>query len=406
MSSATQILQDYLNQVMRDPESAVLDLQELPEEFRELGEDLVRFSGRLAENAKLAKALAKGNLNVELPPPGNEMAAPLKALHATLRHLTWQTQQVAKGDYRQRVDFMGDFSDAFNTMVEQLDQRRTALLNQIRAMTQNRSLYEMLAGQTKQRIIVTDADTAEILFVSSGANGFPAGGGRQEELLLWLKRQTEAMREKREIYVTELELAVDGEKAQSFSVSMHPLRWNRRNALAFVLTDISEEREQMRRLQNIANIDTLTQLNSRGYGMDALEKRIAEKRSFALCFIDIDNLKDVNDRYGHEEGDRYILSVSGALRSFSADAMISRIGGDEFMLLAENWSLQAATERMEALRSCLIDRGARYEKSVSYGIIAVGPDNQSRAEDLLAAADERMYEYKRAYKLRRKKKPK
>lgn len=403
MSSAAEILQDYLSQVIRDPERAVLDAGELPEEFRGLGRSLVDFCGCLAEYAGLAKALAKGNLNVRLPPRDNGMAAPLKALHATLRHLTWQTQQVAKGDYRQRVDFMGDFSDAFNTMIEQLDQRREALLEQIRAMMQSRSLYETLAGEIERQIIVTDADTAEVLFVSRGAGDFP--GDKQSELLLWLKRQTEEMRDKSGIRMAELELSAGGEAAQSFSVSEHPLRWNQHNALAFVLTDIREERAQLRKLQSIANIDTLTQLNNRRYGMETLEKWVAEKRSFALCFIDIDNLKYVNDEYGHEEGDRYILSVAGALRSFSADAVACRIGGDEFILLAENWTLWAATERMESLRGGLLGGGARYEQSLSYGIIAVEPENQSRAEDLLAAADEKMYRYKRAYKLRRKRQP-
>ncbi len=55
------------------------------------------------------------------------MAGALKTLHASLRHLTWQTQRVAAGDFSQRVDFMGDFSEAFNSMVIALDEARTEL---------------------------------------------------------------------------------------------------------------------------------------------------------------------------------------------------------------------------------------------------------------------------------------
>ncbi|WP_312939518.1 diguanylate cyclase domain-containing protein, partial [Oscillibacter sp.] len=327
MNSAAEILQDYLKQVMHDPESAVLNVSELPEELRGFGNSLVALCKCLADNARLAKSISKGNLNIKLPRPDNELAAPLKALHASLRHLTWQAQQVAMGDYRQRVDFMGDFSDAFNTMTEQLDRRRTVLLEQIRTMMQSRSLYEMLSKQIEQQIIVTDADTADILFVSSASNDLPISEEGATELLAWLKRQTDAMRGKSDIYVTELELPADGGKTQNFSVSVHPLRWDQYNAMAFVLADISAEREQMRRLQNIANFDTLTQLNNRRYGMETLEKWIAEKRSFALCFIDVDNLKQVNDWYGHEEGDRYILAISGAMLNFSSNAVVCRIGG-------------------------------------------------------------------------------
>lgn len=406
MSSAAEILQDYLKQVMHDPESAVLNVGELPEEFRELANSLTAFSRCLADNARLAKAISKGNLNVKLPRPDNELAAPLKALHASLRHLTWQTQQVAMGDYRQRVDFMGDFSDAFNAMIEQLDRRRTVLLEQIRTMMQSRSLYEMLAGQIDQQIIVTNADTADILFVSSGSSDLPVSDDGATELLAWLKRQTEAMRGKSDIYVTELELPADGGKTQNFSVSVHPLHWDQYNAMAFVLADISAEREQMRKLQNIANFDTLTQLNNRRYGMETLEKWVAEKRSFALCFIDMDDLKQVNDRYGHEEGDRYIMAMSGAMLNFSPNAVVCRIGGDEFILLAENWDAETAAARMELLRSSLMTGGVDYDRSMSYGVISVGPDNTMQAGDLLAAADERMYEYKRAYKLRQRKRKK
>ena len=64
-------------------------------------------------------ALASGNLD-ESPLPRNLLSSPFKQLHAALRHLTWQTEQIAKGDYSQRVHFMGDFTNAFNSMVERL----------------------------------------------------------------------------------------------------------------------------------------------------------------------------------------------------------------------------------------------------------------------------------------------
>lgn len=404
MESVAMILQDYLNSVIHDPDNAFLDLKKLPEEFQELGKSLIYFSECVAETTVLAREIAKGNLGVALPPPCNGMAAPLKALHAALKHLTWQTQQVAKGDYQQRVDFMGDFSEAFNTMVEQLEQQRLALLDQIRTMMQSRSLYEMLSGQMEQRIIVTDSDTTEILFVSSKTNGTQICGDCESELVQWLKEQTEIMREKNEICVSEFEL-VNNAVVQHYSVSIHPLRWNQYNALAFVLTDISTQVEQLKRLQNIADIDTLTQIYNRRHGMEILEKWLSENRSFILGFIDIDNLKFVNDQYGHAEGDRYIVCVSGAMRQFSPDAVLCRIGGDEFMLLAEDCSTEEATDRLEVLRNSLIDCGGSYELSVSYGVISVGHDNALKADDLLNAADEKMYEYKRAYKLRKKHTP-
>ena len=74
--------------------------------------------------------LAKGNLEVEIP-RNNLLVSPFKQLKSSLMHLTWQTQQIAAGDYKQRVDFMGKFSDAFNSMVNSLDESRKQLFLEV-----------------------------------------------------------------------------------------------------------------------------------------------------------------------------------------------------------------------------------------------------------------------------------
>ena len=72
--------------------------------------------------------LSQGELNSFVPKRANVLASPFKELHARLLHLTWQAERIAEGDYHQRVDFMGDFSAAFNTMVARLAEREDALL--------------------------------------------------------------------------------------------------------------------------------------------------------------------------------------------------------------------------------------------------------------------------------------
>lgn len=399
MDSVAELLLSYVKNTIYGLEQSDLDLGKLPDEFQDFGKALIHFTECIAENIELAKAMSKGNLDVKLPPPENEMADPLKNLHATLKHLTWQAQQVAKGDYQQRVDFMGDFAEAFNIMVEQLDQQRLALLDEIRTLVQNKSLYETLAGQIAQWIIVTDAETGERLFISREMEDALLGKDCEAELYQWLKKQTKEMKGKDEIHITELELS-GNDGMQYYSVSIHHLHWNQHNALAFVLTDISLERERLRKLQSIADLDTLTQCYNRRRGMEILDCWLAENKNFILCFADIDNLKYVNDRFGHMEGDQYIIQVSNKMREFSPDAIICRIGGDEFMLLAENWRADVAKKRLEVLRSQMNARNDgtnilyEYERGISYGVIAVEPDNILQASELLSAADEKMYEYK------------
>jgi PAS domain S-box-containing protein len=79
--------------------------------------------------------LGKGDLKQSLPLRGL-MAGGLKALQANLRHLTWQTQQIAKGDFDQRVDFMGEFSTAFNKMVRALKESQADLQRRERELSQ------------------------------------------------------------------------------------------------------------------------------------------------------------------------------------------------------------------------------------------------------------------------------
>lgn len=88
-------------------------------------------SNNMEETYCFATSLASGNLDVESPKKSNYMAAGLKELRSNLSPLTWQTQQVAKGDYKQHVDFMGDFSNAFNSMVEKLIERENKLKEDI-----------------------------------------------------------------------------------------------------------------------------------------------------------------------------------------------------------------------------------------------------------------------------------
>jgi PAS domain S-box-containing protein len=124
LDPAAKLLFDYIRDIIYNPAQAVLDTENLPQDFNELGEGLRYLGDCILEPRNYANALSRGDLNGEPLSRNNEIAAPLKSLQSSLLHLTWQTQQVAQGDYKQRVDFMGDFSMAFNTMVNQLEVRR------------------------------------------------------------------------------------------------------------------------------------------------------------------------------------------------------------------------------------------------------------------------------------------
>ena len=395
---------DYLGDVLYNLDHAELDLDQLDEGYRKLGEGLVFFARQLGELQRFIHALTRGELNTDLPSRDNELAAPLKSLHASLKHMTWQSKQVAKGDYRQRVEFMGEFADAFNLMVEQLDQRRTALLAEIEsgrrktlALEQSIQLLENVTAHLPQYLIVLATDTGERLYANAAANAAADTAGQLFSLLAEAARG-EAFPD------NELVLENGGVK-RYFSVDSYRIGWRGHNAVAYVLNDISSERERLLQLEQRANNDALTGLSSRYHCMNILREWVEEKRRFCLCMVDLDNLKYVNDTYGHQEGDCYIIDAAACLVSYGGGAQAGRIGGDEFVLLIPDLDRSAVHDRMEVLRTELVNwRSADdrpYMRSFSYGAVGSDEMGELNASDLLSVADERMYDFKRRHKTER-----
>jgi diguanylate cyclase (GGDEF)-like protein len=97
----------------------------LPPEIRELAETANRLLEGYAEVHQFIAALSRGELDSDVP-GRNPLLSPFKALHANLRHLVWQSTQISRGDLNQSVDFLGEFSTAFNTMIASLREKRQA----------------------------------------------------------------------------------------------------------------------------------------------------------------------------------------------------------------------------------------------------------------------------------------
>ncbi len=285
-------------------------------------------------------------------------------------------------------------------LVDKMDETR----RQMQALKRSNSLLEAITKKLSQWIIVLDKETLEWIYANHEADKILQDPTCEVQLQEWLKQQVEAVDISDHHHIIELELS-GNQGTQYFSVELKPVNWMDGCAIAFVLTDISRDKEKLYTLQKAAFHDTLTRLYNRHYGMELLQEWIKENSSFILCFADIDNLKYVNDKFGHTEGDRYIQCVADKLRESLPEAVICRVGGDEFLLLDKSIDMSTAFERMEGARNSLLahqcEKNVSYEHSLSYGIIQINEDNALLAEELLSIADEKMYEYKRAYKTRK-----
>jgi diguanylate cyclase (GGDEF)-like protein len=402
---------EFLKKALYDPDEARLDLEEIPEGFVDLAKGLLYYVQSVHEASILAADIARGDLDTNPLTTNNEVAPGLKSLQATLRHLTWQSQQIAKGDYQQRINFMGDFSEAVNNMVVQLDERQKALEEEIaagvrksEALALNLKVLEDITKQMTQLVIVVDIKTEERLFQNHPIERVLYDLATADQLHEWMHNNLSSIEVDTRV-TRDIEL-INNDSFQFFTADIRALAWGTSIAAVFIFSDMTQTRRAMASLEAIANYDQQTGVYSRHYGMITLNKWLDQGMEFSLCFADMDSLKLVNDKFGHGEGDKYILEVSGILRSFSQDAFVCRLGGDEFMLLAKSWTQEAAESRLEDLRSELIRMGEkfdpRYQHSLSYGVIEVSKDTRLPLSDLLSTADERMYLYKRARKAERK----
>ncbi|MDB6091495.1 MAG: diguanylate cyclase, partial [Gammaproteobacteria bacterium] len=163
-----------------------------------------------------------------------------------------------------------------------------------------------------------------------------------------------------------------------------------------VFHDVSESRELNRRLSYHASHDLLTGLVNRREFESRMERALksakAREASYALCYLDIDQFKIVNDTCGHSAGDALLGQVGALLKSkVRWRDTLSRLGGDEFGILLESCSLDEAMRTAETLREGVRNFRFTWEDRVfrlgaSIGVVPITADNEDVAS-ILSAAD-------------------
>jgi diguanylate cyclase (GGDEF)-like protein len=166
-----------------------------------------------------------------------------------------------------------------------------------------------------------------------------------------------------------------------------------------------ELQRALTRESNLARTDPLTGLpNSRSF-LEHLGRELArarrENQAVCVLFLDLDDFKAVNDRYGHAAGDDVLAAIGRLiLETVRAGDMVARLGGDEFVVLLWHTPREEAVHVAERIRSRVAEFAADYPKTrlgVSVGI-AWFAEPPSDPEDVLRAADHEMYEEKVARK--------
>jgi len=178
-------------------------------------------------------------------------------------------------------------------------------------------------------------------------------------------------------------------------------------ATLYLLNSLIASKLSLKKNISIYNFDYLTGTYNRGAGIDFLKEQLTiSKRkniSITVCYMDIDNLKEINDKYGHREGDKLIVAIIDVIKlNIRESDRIMRIGGDEFVIIFPDSNIYQAEIIMkritEKLKEVKVKADENFVASFSYGLAEYARGGPiETVESLLDKADQQMYKYKKLH---------
>jgi diguanylate cyclase (GGDEF)-like protein/PAS domain S-box-containing protein len=174
-------------------------------------------------------------------------------------------------------------------------------------------------------------------------------------------------------------------------------------AVTVVSKDITSRKDMEEKLRSQSITDELTGIyNRRGFfAMAEQQLKLVnrEKRGMFIICIDLDYLKLINDELGHQTGDLALIETANILKETFRDSdIVARVGGDEFIVLAQETSETNLESIITRLKENLIahntDKKRNYELSLSIGMTRYNPEQQCSIDELISRADKLMYKEK------------
>ena len=172
-----------------------------------------------------------------------------------------------------------------------------------------------------------------------------------------------------------------------------------------LFTDITESKQQQQALEILAHYDPLTKLPNRALFSDRFVQAIAYSKRFdkllAVCYLDLDGFKQINDTFGHEIGDQLLIEVSKRIKlNLREGDTVCRMGGDEFVLLFENLqSMQQCLDTLNRIHQMMAEPFELSDREVCIAAssgVTIFPLDKAEPDILLRHADQAMYQAKLA----------
>ena len=319
-----------------------------------------------------------------------------------------------------RVQSIGGVASDMTHFVEQREALRTALTEQKHQTEQQRLILNALPANIalldeQGTLLETNASWQQ--FVEEGHHMTYAQGANYPAIYDAIARRQRGERgndargfstEIRNILeggqtTTTRIYPIPGEEKRWFRITVAPLHTQSRRGAVVMHVEITESMRTEERMLQLAHYDALTQLPNRLLFRDRLATAMAMAQrnhtTVAVCFLDIDRFKAINESLGHQTGDQLLLEVANRLKTCLRESdTVSRLGGDEFALILpelshRQYSTYVAERIIHALGASFSIDGNEIFASASIGI-TLFPNDSDELDTLLRNADTAMYRAK------------
>jgi len=353
-----------------------------------------------------------------------------------LNHLNEGAQQISEGNYQlslplQGADELTDLTRCFNEMAAEIRQERDALQKSHRSLEaeiaqrlsveQNLRMAASVFEHAREGIFFTNPEG--IIFEMNAAFTQLTGYGRDEVLGQNPRFLQSGVHEPAFFQLMWQRIAQDGYwtgeiwnrlkdgriAPQLMTISSVTDGEGNLTHYMALFTDISVQKQHQKELEHIAHYDPLTGLPNRVLLADRLHQAMLhttrEQKSLAVAYLDLDGFKQVNDQYGHAEGDRLLTMLAGRMQEVLRQSdTIGRLGGDEFVAILnvlQPETCEAFLQRLlEVVSQPVSMNGVEFKVSVSVGVTFYPQAEPVDADQLLRQADQAMYQAKIAGKNR------
>ncbi|MDR1061237.1 MAG: diguanylate cyclase, partial [Clostridiales bacterium] len=440
----------------RAPGSAAVTAAGAGSEIERILEKLGSVIAHLSEMRSFLQALCQGNLDAPVPGRRNYIAAPLKELHTQLASLTWSMEQLAKGNIVSKLYYRGTLFESFNSLIEKIAvlSNEESSASPVSAVDPKAAQWEwsvnswryhqILSALNNLRIMVFEiARDGKVVYANRPAREYlgdvtrlfddeaalgPAGAGLSvsgdhaihadhlashvgnvghgaqpgsasrvlEQYLAEVSNDESNFPIFKELYDEESEswYKITSDKIQLSDINVNFLH---------MVDNISEWKQNEYHLRKTATTDPLTGIYNRGFGIQTLEETLfAAKSGVSSCaaFIDLDNLKVINDIYGHNGGDYALRTIADVLASSVRDNkdIVSRFGGDEFIIIFKNCTKPFAEKAISRMSDKLdeINQSGQvdFDVSFSHGIVEIDGKGDRTLQQVIEHMDQEMYKCK------------